>query len=143
MPDPFSAGTGAVGVVSLGLQVCGKIVEYSQALRSKNEDIQNLADRADRLCTPLKELEELIKETRKNSPDTAKDLESKALSLQASVERLNEKIEKYKPVATQTVHDKAKSTLNMTVYPFKRKALLEIGDCLHDMETTLHMTVSM
>ncbi|CAI7599445.1 unnamed protein product [Penicillium pancosmium] len=142
MSDPFSVAGSAVGVISLGLQVCGKIVNYTQAVRGQNDDIQNLASKAENIRCSLKQLRELIEETRDDSPDFASDLEVQAFGLKANVEKLRAKIEQYKPVATETFQDKARSTFKKVIYPLKKEALFEIGGCLDGMQATLRTALS-
>lgn len=143
MADPVSVTGTAVGIISLGLQVCGQIVKYSQAVRGQNEEIGNLATKADHLRGPLKELRDLIEETESSSPKAAQDLEEKAFSLQVYVERLQEKVEQYKPISSDTVHGKARSALKKAVYPFKKETLFEIDSCLDGMQTTLQTALAM
>lgn len=143
MSDPFSVAGSAVGVISLGLQVCGKIVSYTQAVRGQNDDIQHLATKAEGVCSSLENLEELIKETRNDSPDLATNLESRALSLQAHVKKLHAKVEQYKPVVTENLHGKARYTLKKAIYPLKKEALFEIGDCLDGLQETLQTELAM
>ncbi|KAJ5984602.1 hypothetical protein N7481_006701 [Penicillium waksmanii] len=142
MSDPFSVAGSAVGVISLGLQVCSKIVSYTQAVRGQNDNIQNLASKAENIRTSLKQLRELIEETRDDSPDFANDLEVQALGLKANVEKLHTKIEQYKPVATESLQGKARSTLKKVIYPLKKEALFEIGDCLDGMQATLRTALA-
>ena len=143
MSDPFSVAGSAVGVISLGLQVCSKIVRYTQDVRGQNDHIQNLASKAENIRSSLKQLRELIEETRDDSPDFADDLEAQAFDLKANVEKLRAKIEQYKPVANENLQDKARSTLKKVIYPLKKEALSEIGDCLDGMQATLRTALTM
>lgn len=139
MSDPFSVAGSAVGVISLGLHVCGKIVSYAQALRGQNDDIQHLVTKAEDVRSSLKNLRELIEDTRDDSPDFASDLESKALALEVQVKKLHAKVETYKPVTTESIHDKARSTLKKAIYPLKKEALFEMDDMQKTIQTALAM----
>ncbi|KAJ5100674.1 hypothetical protein N7456_006726 [Penicillium angulare] len=141
MSDPFSVASGAVGVISLGLQVCGQIVSYAQAVRGQNDDIQYLATKAEQLRAPLKDLRELIEETKDSSPETANDLKEKTKILRSYVESLEKKVEEAKPVASQSINGKARAGFKKAVYPFKKDALFEIGACLDGMQETLQTTL--
>ncbi|PLB55931.1 hypothetical protein P170DRAFT_506431 [Aspergillus steynii IBT 23096] len=144
MSDPLSVAGSAVGIISLGLQVCGKIIKYSQDLRGQDDDLDRLVTKAEHLRAPLKELQDLIEDTRNESSKTADDLESKALGLQVYVERLKRKIEQYQPVSTGGAHGngKARSTFKRAVYPFKKESLGEIAYCLDSMQMTLQTTLA-
>ncbi|KAJ5263311.1 hypothetical protein N7478_010916 [Penicillium angulare] len=123
MSDPFSVASGAVGVISLGLQ--------------------NLATKAEQLRAPLKDLRELIEETRDSSPETANDSKEKTNILQSYVDRLKEAVERVKPAASQSIRGKARAGLKKAVYPFEKDTLFEIGACLDGMQFTIQTTLMM
>lgn len=60
MSDPLSVTGSAVGVISLGLAVCGEIVAYSRACRDYGDDIRSMTTKDESLCIPLKVLREII-----------------------------------------------------------------------------------
>lgn len=66
MSDPVSVAGSAVGVISLGIQVCQQIVSYCQSWRGYDQDIQKVASKADGLRTPLKKLREMIEKCSDN-----------------------------------------------------------------------------
>jgi hypothetical protein len=84
-------------VISLGLVVCGEIVAYGRAYRDYGEDIRNMTTKAEALCLPLKALREMIEETRITQPETCADLSEKAMSINASIARLQEILKRYGP----------------------------------------------
>ncbi|KAJ5750892.1 hypothetical protein N7533_007920 [Penicillium manginii] len=142
MSDPFSVAGSAVGVISLGLQVCSTIVNYTQAVRGQNDNIQRLATKAEDIRSSLKNLRDLIEDTRDDSPGFASDLESKALVLEAQVKKLDSKVEQYKPLASESLHGKVRSTFKKAIYPLKKEAVFEIGSCLDEIQATVRTALA-
>lgn len=93
MSDPLSVAGSAVGVISLGLYVCGEIVHYAQNVQGQNDDMRYIAAKATNTRSLMKSLRELIEETKCDLPEAAADLEAKALGLKIYLDRLNEKIQ--------------------------------------------------
>jgi predicted nucleic acid-binding Zn-ribbon protein len=139
MSDPLSITGSAVGVISLGLYLCGEIARYAQNVQGQTDDMQYLATKATNIRSLLKNLRELIDETRSDLPDVAEDLESKVLGLQVYLDKLKRPIEKYEQAqaATKRVRIRARSTLNKAIYHFKKEELFEVRDCLQSMEIDL------
>ncbi|KAJ5930853.1 hypothetical protein N7466_006346 [Penicillium verhagenii] len=135
MSDPFSVTGSAVGVISLGLCLCGEIVQYAQSVQGQDDDIRYLETKATNVRLLLRELRYLIEEKRYDLPEIAADLESKALDLKVYLDSLSAKIKQYGPpqVATKSTHSRAKSTIKRAFYPFKKDALFEVRDCLDSM----------
>lgn len=112
-------------------------------MRGQNDDIQHLATKAKGVRSSLENLKELIKETKDGSPGFANNLESRMLCLRSYVERLDAKLEQYKPVVTESLHGRARSALKKSSYPLKRESLFEIGNCLDSMQETLQTELAM
>lgn len=145
MSDPLSVAASAVGIISLGLQVCKEIVSYCEAWRGYDEDIQRIATKAHELRLPLQQLRALIEDPRLDDPDILKDLEGKAFNLQTTVVKLQKTIDKFKPALSDSVPDKIRAQLKKASYPFRKDTLREIENDLQgmqiDLQTTLDMSV--
>jgi hypothetical protein len=98
MSDPFSVAAGAVGVISLGIQLCKEISSYTEAWQGYDIDIESIGLKAESLKTPLKRLRDLVEDTRLTDPEIANDINEKALGLEHQVKRLEKKLNQIKPV---------------------------------------------
>lgn len=138
MSDPLSIAGSAGGIVSLGLAVCGEIVEYGRAYRDFDDDIQNMVTKAESLCVPLNTLEEIIKETEVTEPDAAADLSNKIMGIHGCVKRIQDTLERYGPKsAPDGFSDKTKNQLKKAVYHFRKHALRDTMADLDSMQITL------
>ncbi|CAG7958813.1 unnamed protein product [Penicillium olsonii] len=140
MSDPLSVAGSAVGIISLGLQVCGEIVSYCQAWRGFDEDIQRITEKADGLCMPLKGLREIIEYAQRNSHAEASDLESKTQSLQQAILRLKSATDRCASTGSITPNG-IRYQLKKATYPFKKDGLREISTDLDSIQMLLHTTL--
>lgn len=143
MSDTFSVAGSAVGVISLGLQVCQQVASYCQAYKSYDEDIKKIGSRAESLQRPLKGLRELIEEARAKNPEIANDFADKALSLQSLVNSLRGAIDRIIPTMTANTQGKFRGQLNKVIYPFRRETLRDMLRDLDGIQLVLQTSLSM
>ncbi|CEL01110.1 hypothetical protein ASPCAL00702 [Aspergillus calidoustus] len=62
MADPFSIAGSTVGVISLGLQVCGLLITYCRSVKDADQDIRSIPNKASGLRVPLKTLRDILEE---------------------------------------------------------------------------------
>ncbi|KAI0966044.1 hypothetical protein F4678DRAFT_451153 [Xylaria arbuscula] len=74
MGDPFSMATGAIGIVSLGIQVCGGVSEYLSAVKHRNEELAAAWDSARTQAANFEWLDEFITRIRAERPEDANHL---------------------------------------------------------------------
>ena len=97
MSDPFSVAAGAVGVISLGIQLCKEISSYRDAWQDYDADIKSIGLKAESLKAPLKRLRDLVEDTRLTDPEIANDINEKALGLERQVKRLEKSLTRSSP----------------------------------------------
>ncbi|CAI7614167.1 unnamed protein product [Penicillium glandicola] len=136
MSDPLSVAGTAVGIISLGLQVCGEIVSFCQAWRGFNEDIQNITEKADGLRMPLRALREMIEDFRTTDPTIASDLETKAMSIERAIKRLKTATDRYASTTSDT--DSLRFQLKKAAYPFRKEGLRDMASDLDSIQLVLH-----
>lgn len=141
MSDPLSAAGSAVGIISLGLQVCGEIVSFCQAWRGFNEDIQNIAEKADGLLMPLRTLRQLIEDFRTTDPTIASDLEKKAMSIERAIKRLKTATDRYASTTSDT--DSFRFQLKKAAYPFRKEGLRDMASDLDSVQAVLQTALQM
>jgi hypothetical protein len=137
MSDPISVTGTAVGVVSLGLQVCGEIVSYCQAWRGFDRDIQNFSQKADGLRIPLQVLYGLLANFQAIDIATSKDIEEKLEQIEEVIKRLNEAIAQ---LATKGSGNTAaiRAQFKKATYPFRKDGLREMSSDLNSLHLCLH-----
>ncbi|KGO77406.1 hypothetical protein PITC_047790 [Penicillium italicum] len=134
------AGT-AVGIISLGLQLCQGIVSYSEAWRGYDDEIQNARNKAKALRMLLKTLRDTIEELQQTRPEVAADLEEKAMSMQNSIEKLRKIVDRFKPARSEAFPEKVRTQLKKSVYYFQRESLQDMQNHLDQIQNVLQTTL--
>lgn len=137
MSDPISVTGTAVGVVSLGLQVCDKIVSYCQAWRGFDRDIQTFSQKADGLRIPLQVLRGLLANNQATDVATSRDIEEKLQQIEEVIKRLKEAIVQF---ATKGSGDTAaiRAQFKKATYPFRKDSLRDMSGDLDSLQLSLN-----
>ena len=144
MSDPFSVGVGAVGIISLGIQLCKEIISYTAALRGHDEDIQAVGMKAEELQTVLKALREVVEDIRLTDPAVASDLNEQALSLQSQIQKIKRHIDQYRPVLPDSSISKFRNKLKKAAYPITaRESLNAMKGDMDSMQSTIQTVLAM
>lgn len=144
MSDPFSIASGAVGIISLGIQLCKHITEYAEGWRGYDEDIESIGLKAESLKGPLKQLRDFVEDTRVTDPETANDIADKVLELERSLKRLENRLTQAKPIISNSLRERLKNKLKKAAYPVRvQNALREIKGDLDSIQGTINFALTM
>ncbi|KAE8366887.1 hypothetical protein BDV27DRAFT_155518 [Aspergillus caelatus] len=136
MSDPLSVAGGAVGIISLGIQLCKEIISYTAAWRSHDEDILAVGIKAEELQTVLKALREFVADIRLTDPAVARDLNQKAIGLHCQIEKVKRHIDQYRPALRDSSISKFRHKLKKTAYPIvARDSLCAMKADMDSMQT--------
>ena len=144
MGDPFSAAGTAVGIISLGIQVCQGLVSYYDKWKSFDDDIAQIQDRLNGLKQTLENLERnIVPKFRSSNAREVEDVDKKILSCCSGIHKLRVILAQCQSSAptSNTVHRKAYRLLQKTFYPFKRTTLLELSTILSNLQENLHTSM--
>ncbi|KAF5540053.1 hypothetical protein FNAPI_10593 [Fusarium napiforme] len=70
MSDPLSVAGSAVGIISLGIQVCQGLISYLQAFKGQNQDIQESLNEVQTVISILYSLKDILPKVEKSSSET-------------------------------------------------------------------------
>jgi chromosome segregation ATPase len=144
MSDPFSIASGAVGIISLGIQLCKQITEYAEAFRDYDADIESIGLKAESLKGPLKQLRDFVEDTQVTESETASDIAEKASQLERHLKRLENRLAKAKPVISDSLKEKLRNKWKNVAYPVRaRDALRDIKDDLDSVQSTIQLALTM
>ncbi|CAI7649412.1 unnamed protein product [Penicillium bialowiezense] len=143
MSDPFSVASGAVGVISLGLVICGEIVDYGRAYRGYDEDIRNITAKAESLSETLEDLDDAIKFAQTTQPIAAARLSNKVIGIKQRITRLESVLKRYGPGnPVDGFARKARNQVKKTVYAFRKEALQDMAADLDSLQSTLQTALA-
>lgn len=144
MSDPFSIASGAVGVISLGIQLCKHITEYAEGWRGYDEDIESIGLKAESLKGPLKQLRDLVEDTRLTDSETANNISNKVLELERCLKRLENRLAQAKPVISDSLKERLRNKLKKVAYPVRaQNALRDIKADLESIQATIQFALTM
>jgi hypothetical protein len=144
MADPFSIAGSTVGVVSLGLQVCGLLITYYRSVKDADQDIQSISNKSAGLRVPLKTLRDILEEYEFPDPEThpwtigstaqsdmRDDLKDKVQVIVTAIERLKASIDKYCLSTSQGLDGRFRAGYKKLVYHFRKDTL---RDMIRDLD---------
>lgn len=138
MSDPFSVAGSAVGVISLGLSVCGKIVDYCRAYHGYDEDIRKVTANAESLGETLQDLDDVINITQTIQPIAAFRLSKKIVGIEEQIKRIESVLKRYGPDKnTEGFSQKARNQVKKSIYAFRKDALREMAADLDGLQKNL------
>jgi hypothetical protein len=139
MADPIGVAGTALGVVSLGLELCKGLVSYIKDVRDRDEDISSALRQVDNLRTSLEVIEasmdDLDDDHLKASAAAEKTLQACALELQT----LEDYVTKLKPAQSpqRPFKGKARDVVNKLTYPFHKSTLVDLQERLNKINSLL------
>ncbi|RSL49385.1 hypothetical protein CEP53_009168 [Fusarium sp. AF-6] len=125
MGDPLSVAGSAVGIISLGIQVCQGLVQYADAVRGQQRDVDDGMDEVRSLLAVFKSLEQTITRIKTDSPENAKSLleylrqaEAKLGSLEVVLKEVGILVD-----TSGSIKGKMEKTCRAAIYPMKKSKL--------------------
>lgn len=125
MGEPLSVAGSAVGIISLGIQVCQGLVQYADAIRGHQLDVDDGMDEVRSLLAIFKSLEQTITRIETDSPKNAKSLVEHLRQAEVKLRSLEEVLTEVGIPAntSSTIKGKMKETYRVAIYPMKRSKL--------------------
>jgi ankyrin repeat protein len=137
----MDAAGSAVGVASLGIQICQGLVSYYNDWRSYHEDISTAYDKV----ASLERIFQLLKETLGHP---SLDAERKAsvyeslLSCTGGIRTLEKRCTKlHASNQSMTIRERAVAVTKRTIYPFKASTLAKVSEAVDELLEILSLAV--
>ncbi|KAJ5730501.1 uncharacterized protein N7483_005009 [Penicillium malachiteum] len=149
----FDVATGALGLVSVGIQAFSGILDYYQAYKDFDDDIAQILLQAGILRATLCQLDEKLRVLQSPKSPLTPQAECAVVSIQHcehGINRVNTQLEKCRSSLRSEPVSKARHRLDRMLYPFRKeklKELLKILDSLrgniNNSAGMVHLAVSM
>lgn len=128
MADPLSLTGTAVGVVSLGIQVCHGLFNYLQTVRGRHKEVQDGITEARALLDIFQSINEVLPDFEKQDRETAALLlscltrnESRVLELKKTLDNLKQSVD-----PATDVKGKMKRSAKALAYPFREENMRQL-----------------
>ncbi|KAF3395698.1 hypothetical protein F1880_006691 [Penicillium rolfsii] len=149
MGDPFSVAGSAVGVISLGLQVCQGLASYIDKYRCADEEVKSCKCKIEGLSLILQELYDLLTGADGSDPPLSGNFKVALRMIadcKSSIEDLERNLLKIQPDSSQPsqgVLPKIKSASKRALYPFRRDTLVELLTVLEGLQENLDTALAL
>jgi ankyrin repeat domain-containing protein 50 len=143
MGDPLSVAGTAVGIVSLGLQVCQSLVSYYQSVKDQSKDISTTLQSLERLTKTLENFEATVNRRRftKQQSSLVTDIEQHIYACEDAIEELDQELGKFITPGSGVRH-MIKSTTRKATYPFKQGTLMKLRENVQDVLDNLALATN-
>jgi hypothetical protein len=142
MADPFSVAGTAVGITSLGIQVCQGAFQYYARFRSYHNDIEVVVQRTEGLVRLLKTLDSTRKNIELNNDEPSEQLLLALMACDSELQKLQNTMKKFGqtklPGSLQEMSGLVRKRL---LWPFRKDTLLEIQTVLSTLQDNLHLAL--
>lgn len=143
MSDPLSVAGGAVGVISLGLQVSKGLTTYYSHFQSYDDEIAHITRKSEALHRLLEDLDEPLRKAENGNGNVSTQVRSSVDACEAGLRRLHAAVEKYGNLAVPTSReDKIRALRKRTLYPFKRATLQDLNNTLEELQANLQLAMN-
>ena len=138
MGDAFGVAGSAVGVISLGIQVCQGLLKYYDSWKGCHQDIENTS----KSIASLTETLELVSKVVRNKKGQGEPVEEQITSIVArcltGIKALSKELEGFENYPeTADIRSKIKSHMRRLYYPFKESTLAKLRDSAQDVRDDL------
>jgi hypothetical protein len=127
----MEAAGSAVGIASLGIQICQGLVSYYHDWRSYHEDISAACDKVSGLERTFALLKEALDQACLNAEQTAQVRDS-LLSCKDSIRGLEKRCAKLQASGQpSSARERAAAVTKRTLYPFKASTLAKVSEAVN------------
>jgi hypothetical protein len=134
----------AVGVISLGIQICSGLINYYQDFKSQHENISATLTNLEHLVQTLVLLEATLSRHDIESPLDAAILEHfRKLSSHTynGVKKLQAILDKFSHSEATNIREKLHGVYRKTLYPLQKKTIQELGDVVDDLRSNINLAL--
>lgn len=133
----------AIGVVSLGIQICDSITEYIHDFNTRDEQLGNVLRRAQHVKQLLDVLERLARDLASSQPEASHVLATQIVSCARELETLRDFVRGLAPTArpVDDLREKMRERAKKLTFPFSRADIEKLELRLEKASQTLSLAV--
>ena len=140
--DPFSAASGAAGIISLGIVVCGALVSYYGDVKDCPEDIIRIYKSVKALNSTLQQLQQSLKDETLDQK-RREQAENYIAYCVDGLRTLSKKLGKFDDVhnTSKSMRQQAGSSFQRGLYPFRRSTIEKLYEIVKDTQSGLDLAL--
>lgn len=141
----FGIASGAIGVVSLGLEIVKELLNYYGAWKDRDKDVSSMCNSADHLSRTLEILSSKIEPPAAFDPIVKTNVEENIKTVNDAIQKLKHELERIQATTALSTKSGIRSTMRRhmyrALYPFKEETLRKIGSMLSDVRSNLNLVL--
>ncbi|KAJ5312860.1 hypothetical protein N7508_003690 [Penicillium antarcticum] len=141
MTDPFSITAGAVGFLSLGIQVSGNLLEFYSSYKNRDADLAKITDKLEELLGIFKCLDSALKNGLPTTKALSHELDKVVVSCSEIIDELQTRCERFQ----QEPGSSLKGALHVhglrVAYPFRKRTLRALEVDIAEMRSNLSLAL--
>jgi hypothetical protein len=141
----FGIASGAIGVISLGLEIAKGLLNYYGAWKDRDKDVSSMCDSADHLSKILAMLSSKIEPPALFNPIVKANVEENLKTVNSVIQTLKAELEAIQATTVPSPKPGISSSLRRhmyrALYPFKEETLRKIGSTLADARSNLNLVL--
>lgn len=142
MSDPLSLMGSAVGIVSLGIQVCQGLVSYTRSVKGRNKDIENGLKEVQSLTSLFNSINSIIPNIDQALIDTA-EIRECLEAVEAKLQEFKQLLIKLRGLPQQGhIRSKAKEVVRSLVFPIHEGGLSSLRQSVQYLLDNLNLAVT-
>lgn len=139
MPDPLSTASGVAGLLSLGIQVTGSLVEFYSTYKNQDTDVNRITEKLEDLLDTFRLLSaELQKRSfRHDEQDLVKNIESSIFKCDEFIQELKKECEQFDKASINGIKGAIRVAGRRVTYPFRRSTLQKLDEDIGEIRGNL------
>lgn len=135
----FGVAGSAVGVISLGIQVCQGLLQYYGGWKGGREDVASMYSSVENLAETLRALQQTVQG--KSLSVNAKNVQSSIAACETGIQELQRKLAKVQKVRGSDTVSKLHEQGRRLLYPFRESTLIKLKEIVSDIRANLNLAV--
>ena len=142
MSDPLSVAGTAVGVISLGIQVCQGLLEYYRAWEAQDKEIKETLENIAREQKILQLLQSTLAKHSSSFATSVVQVEASITQAKAEFVYLDGLLQKCRQTRIPSdLREKAKTVAKSLLYPFKRETIRDLKKAIAETGRVLALAI--
>ncbi|KAF4985454.1 hypothetical protein FDECE_16549 [Fusarium decemcellulare] len=142
MSDPFSVVGTAVGITSLGIQVCQGLVYYLQTIQGGNQDIADYLRETQTLLSIFNSLNNILPKLDQSNPPGSSAIRTCLQDCQEKLQQLKQFLMKLRgPQQRVGPTQKIKEAARQAIYPFREGKVTSLRDSVRSLLNNLNLAI--
>lgn len=143
MTDPLSVTAGIAGLISLGIQVTGSLINFFTSYKAQDTDIARTTTKLESLLDTFRFLEAAL-QRRIFQPDEQnllQNIESSVQNCDELIQELNEECEKFNRASTTGIKGTIRVVGRRAAYPFRQSTLQKLDEAISEIRHNISLAL--